>query len=165
MTIFRDMLVDDEDRDLSLVNWAINDSGYYYRAIPKLKNKNERLHRVIAQRMFGDIEGKQVDHINRNRLDNRRCNLRIATQSENGYNRMMSPTNKSGFIGVSWRKDKQKWHSRAKKDYRNLHLGYFDDVKQAAFARDAKVYELAPKFCHLNFPQSRPLYEILAWLG
>jgi hypothetical protein len=67
------------------------------------------MHRVVA----GASRGQEVDHINRNPLDNRRANLRIVSRAQNLVNRKVFKNNLSGVKGVYFDKQKQKWIARA----------------------------------------------------
>ena len=89
------------------------------------------MHRGILVRM-GNYVFANTDHINRNTLDNRRCNLRPATASQNAHNRGKRSSNTSGYIGVSWSKDCKKWEAQSTTSGEYTHLGYFDDPKDAA---------------------------------
>lgn len=91
-------------------------------------------------------EGLVVDHINGNKLDNRRSNLRICTQSQNLNGRN---TNK-GYIGVSWDKFRGKWKANIGKDYQKIFLGRFDTAEEAARVYDEKAVELFGEFARLN---------------
>lgn len=76
-----------------------------------------------------------VDHINRDRADNRKQNLRIVDYRMNGFNKGMQSNNTSGYVGVSWDKGKSKWEANIKSNRKKIFLGYFDDIKDAARAR------------------------------
>jgi hypothetical protein len=74
------------------------------------KQHYTRIHRLVAEHFIPKIEGKNfIDHINRNRLDNRICNLRWVTQSENMCNQTIRQTNKSGHQYISFDKSRKKW--------------------------------------------------------
>ena len=97
-----------------------------------------RLHRVIAQRAYGNIPSdKEVDHINGCSLDNRRSNLRIVTHSENLKNGKKRSNNRSGVAGVYWHKASGKWCARINSQGRQIHLGYYDTLEDAKTARIA----------------------------
>ena len=92
-------LVDDADyQELSQYKWYLSNKNYVMRNEYKGKGKNTvvRLHRQI----INAEKDQQVDHINRNPLDNRRCNLRIATASENSVNRGVFKNNTSGYKNI-----------------------------------------------------------------
>ncbi len=77
----------------------------------------------------------KVDHINRNKLDNRKCNLRKVTQSENAMNSKVYCTSKTGIKGVRWYKAYKKWSANIMVNYKTIFLSYFDDIKDAKNAR------------------------------
>lgn len=87
-----------------------------------------------------------ADHISRDRLDNRRSNLRWATKKQNGANMQPRP-NSSGYRGVSRRGTRKKFQAII-----TLHLGTFDTAEEAARAYDAKAREIWGEFATLNFP-------------
>jgi hypothetical protein len=86
------------------------------------------IHRLLLGLTYGDK--REGDHVNLNRLDNRRINLRVVTRAQNSQNRpVMHHT--SRYRGVSWYKKLQKWVAKGVKDGRQIHLGYFDDEEEA----------------------------------
>jgi hypothetical protein len=92
------------------------------------------LHRVI----LGITDRKiSVDHINRDRLDCRRANLRIITQAQNCQNRGLNKNNTSGFRGVSWNKTKKRWSAHVWLRGKSHSLGFFDTAQLAAEAASA----------------------------
>ena len=92
----------------------------------------------------------QVDHINRDRLDNRRHNLRFATRSQNQANKGRSRNNRSGYKGVGFHAGK--WSARIRYQGKQLHLGHYDDVVEAAWVYDAAAVALYKAFAGRNFP-------------
>lgn len=92
---------------------------------------------------------KDYDHINRNALDNRRCNLRPATKCENMRNRSLFSNNKSGVTGVYWSKDKEKWIAQVNINKKNKYLGSFinkEDAIKVRLQSEADYYgEFAPQ--------------------
>lgn len=109
-------------------NWFVNDSGY---ALASINGVNVRMHHLILP----SKPGFDVDHINRDKLDNRRSNLRYATRSMNNYNSGPPKTNTSGVKGVSWFKPAKKWRAYIGSRPRT-ELGYFDNFKEAVNARE-----------------------------
>ena len=94
------------------------------------KRKNIFLHRFI----MNCPEGKEVDHINGDKLDNRKSNLRICTRSENAKNRRISKNNTSGFKGVHWHKGNKKWFAEICSNGKRIYgRGY--NTKEEAFYR------------------------------
>lgn len=94
-------------------------------------------HRAIYALHHGTWPSGYIDHINGDRTDNRLENLRSVTFEQNSKNSAIPKNNKSGAIGVSWNKDRRKWHAAIRLKDRNKHLGYFDDLEKAIVARKA----------------------------
>jgi hypothetical protein len=90
-----------------------------------------RAHRLIFLMHKGYLP-KTVDHINGDKLDNRIENLRAATVGQNQHNRKTNANNTSGYKGVSWSKAQKKWAARITLERKNIHLGYFANVEEAA---------------------------------
>lgn len=84
-------------------SWYIDCKGYPSTGGRGLKTT--RLHRFLLR----PPESMQVDHINHNKLDNRRCNLRIVNNQQNHFNRPINKNNKSGCKGVYYNKQCKKW--------------------------------------------------------
>lgn len=129
-------IVDDEDYDwLIKFNWHINNSGY--AITNKRLNKDKRtvilMHRLIIKAKKGTLS----DHINRNRLDNRKCNLRIVTRTQNAINRNIQTNNTSGYIGVSFNNRDEFWVAHIKQQF----IGNFTKARWAAMARDVWAKE------------------------
>ena len=76
-----------------------------------------------------------IDHINRDRSDNRLSNLRIVTLSENQQNHKKRKDNTSGVSGVYWSKKDRKWHVRVWVDNEPKSIGYFRTIEEAKLAR------------------------------
>ena len=94
-----------------------------------------------------------VDHRNGDTLDNRRKNLRIATNAQNQHNqRWLRSDNTSGFKGVTWHADKGKWNAQIYVNKKRKSLGYFPDKAMAAKAYDAAALEHFGEFAATNFP-------------
>jgi len=91
------------------------------------------LHRHILGLKRGDKS--VVDHINRNRFDCRLCNLRITNQSVNARNHNISKINKSGYSGVHFEKDRQKWTANIRIGGKQIRLGNFKSKEAAIQAR------------------------------
>ncbi len=140
--------------------WTGSDNGngiiYVHRKTRKSEGGKPRkiyLHRAL----MGALKGEFVDHINRNPLDNRKSNLRIASHTINNINRGKNKTWKgrptsSTYKGVSWNQKMKMWQAYIWCNKRT-HLGYFTEENDAARAYDAKVYELHGEYAYLNFPR------------
>lgn len=106
------------------------------------------MHRLI----MGDPHGMQVDHIDGDGLNNRRTNLRTATNQQNSWNDGKRSTNKSGYKGVSWKSRNKKWVAQIGAGGVKRHLGLFSSATEAARAYDAAAREEFGEFARLNFP-------------
>lgn len=104
------------------------------------------LHRFLT----GCPSGMEVDHINGDRLDNRRINLRICEHQENGRNTRRRTDNTSGFKGVSPEKG-GKWRANIRIEGRQVYLGTFVDPEKAARAYDAAAVAAYGRFARTNF--------------
>lgn len=113
-----------EDKRVTL----INKTGYA-RII--YGGKEILIHRFI----MNCPKGKVVDHINHDRLDNRKSNLRICTQADNMKNQKKSKKNTSGYKGVCWASREKRWIAYIKVDGKNITLGYFKNKEDAINAR------------------------------
>ena len=133
-------LVDDEDyEELNQYSWYAEKGRYtYYAARTDKLKKKIRMHRVIMNPLFH----LQVDHINRDGLDNRRKNLRICTHQQNQCNRKLSKNNSSGIRGVCWDKFRKKWKAKIKINNKTKYLGRFKDKLEAkeVYTKAAKEY-------------------------
>jgi hypothetical protein len=96
--------------------------------------------------------GQQVDHINGNRLDNRRENLRLCNSNGNNQNARLASHNTSGYKGVSWCKKWKKFQVRIWLNNRQRYLGSFTSALEAAQAYDTAARSMYGTFARLNFP-------------
>lgn len=124
--------------------WHLSWHGYPRAWVTK--DKPKLMHCFI---MGPPPKGKEIDHINGDKLDNRKANLRFCTASENQCNRTKKGANK--YIGVY--AHKVGFHASINKDKKMFYLGYFKSAKKAAKARDLKAIELHGEFAVLNFPK------------
>ena len=108
-------------------------------------------HRVAWAIHYGEWPKQDLDHINRDRADNRIVNLREASVSLNGHNKTMK--NSSPYTGVNYYKPTGKWTARISKDRKTYCLGTFSCPREAALARDRKARELYGKEAFQNFPE------------
>lgn len=105
-----------------------------------------RLHRLILDAK----DGQMVDHINRDTLDNRRGNLRICSVSENTRNMGIKTNNKSGYKGVSYDKERNKWASFIRYGNKGHNLGRFNTKEDAARAYDKEAERVFGNFACTN---------------
>jgi hypothetical protein len=94
-----------------------------------------KAHRVIWLMQTGDWPQHHIDHINRDRSDNRWSNLREATPLENSRNKSLSSRNSSGAVGVCWDQARGKWNTNIGVHNRTLSLGCFEVFDDAVAAR------------------------------
>lgn len=128
-------------------------SGKSYREIG-IAGKLYRAHRLAWLYTHGHFPPREIDHINGDGTDNRLCNLRSVTPSENQRNSRLRSDNSSGTSGVSWQRAARKWVAQIKVDSKSKHLGLFEDLDDAIAAR--KAAEIEHGF-HQNHGESRPL--------
>jgi hypothetical protein len=144
--------VDDEDYELvSKYNWsAYEDSNGMVYAIcyTTRYSRNIRMHRLI----MNAPDGMDVDHADRDGLNNRRSNLRLATRSQNNANSVVSRNSKSGYKGVCLDSYTGRWKASIMVDYKHIHLGRFDTKEEAAMAYDKAAVAAFGEFARTNFP-------------
>lgn len=101
-----------------------------------------RAHRLAWLYVYGNWPEDQLDHINRDRADNRIENLREVTNKQNHQNSGKRRDNTSGHPGVCWHKQRSKWVARIMHNQKQIHLGLFTDIEEAIAARKAaeKLY-------------------------
>lgn len=133
-------IIDAEDvNKIRYTKWKLSASGYAMNA-PKFSGSNKYMHReILGTDQF-------VDHINHNTLDNRKCNLRIVTKSQNQMN--------VNFKGVS--RYGCKWYAHIKINQKMLNLGYYLDEEEALYAR-----WYAEQILFRDFAHPKPEPEIL----
>ena len=120
-------LIDIEDVEkVKNYKWYKNCRGYVSCGTPK-----KLLHRLIMDAP----KGKSVDHINHDRLDNRKCNLRICTSSQNSMNRRKLDRNTSGHVGVCYKPKINKWQADITVNRKPIHLGYYKNIEEAIEVR------------------------------
>jgi hypothetical protein len=138
-------LVDDADFDwLSRWTWRLS-TGYAVRVESVAgKPRSILMHRAILGLEYGDP--RQGEHENRDKLDCRRSNLRIAERADadNQQNRGLNTNNKSGYRGVYWYKRARKWKAQVQLDGKMHHLGYFTTAELADAACKAFRAEHMP---------------------
>jgi len=112
---------------------------------------NRRKTVIYMHRLVLGVTAGEVDHANRNKLDNRRWNLRRAERWQQVANTGLRSNNTTGFKGVSRRG--QRWQAGIRTAGRRRWLGEFDDPTDAARAYDAAAFELFGPFAVVNFPE------------
>lgn len=132
-------LVDDDDFDeLSRYKWHKHGGGYAQRLVytyiskGKYNKRSVLMHRHIME----PVDGLVVDHINRDRLDNRRGNLRVITQAQNVFNKGIQSNNKSGYRCIHWDINRRRWVVQVKILGKNSNLGRYKSIDDAIRVRD-----------------------------
>ena len=129
--------LDDVDR-CSNYRWSFkNDSGYV---------TNTRCIGYLHRYIMNVPRDMVVDHINGNKLDNRKSNLRICTVAENKFNHKNYATNTSGCPGIDWHRKANKWRARIQVHGRQIHLGVFESLEDAIYARQQAEIEYFGEF-------------------
>lgn len=111
--------------------WIRPDTGYHCVSIDR---KQYKTHRLIFL-MFNGYLPSLVDHIDRDKLNNRIENLREATKQENAVN-----SERWDKGGVSFRSDRGKWRAYFRKDYKQIFLGYYNSKEEAQAAVQKAKY-------------------------
>lgn len=148
-------LVDEVDASLAQYRWCIV-GGYAVRALSKKGGTRKwvRMHRLIAQAP----EGVEVDHINRNRLDNRRSNLRLTDRLGNARNRSLNRASNSGYKGVrQFGSQGGRWMAEIGYEGRVFFLGVHQTSEEAAVTYDLAAMALFGEFAAPNFSYPEPL--------
>lgn len=139
--------VDDDDYPLLVRHrWFL--SGGKYAATTIGSRAEVRMHEFILPSRPGFV----ADHKNGEMLDNRKCNLRYATASQNSQNKTRAH-GQSKYKGVHFLKDKNRWRSSVSLNGKHFHCGTFKTEEEAARARDKKANELFGEFASPNFQE------------
>jgi len=141
-------LVNLEDAELVTAHrWHIHNRGYAATHVQLPQGRGLVLmHRLI----FGQIpDGYEVDHINHNKLDNRRCNLRVVTHAANMVNRRDSRMPSSGHRNINWEDDRHKWAVRIQRTSHHVWVGRYDRLEDAIAARDQFLNDWEERNRHL----------------
>lgn len=140
----REILISDEDfHYVAQFRW--HGTHYIQRMI---KRKTSRLHHEIALRM--GIKAQDVDHKDRNTLNNQRENLRRATKNQNNSNTSKRSGTTSEHKGVSYCNTTQKWRVQIQANKYRINGGFFDTEKEAAIAYNFLAIRLHGEFAVLN---------------
>ena len=137
----------DEQDALRFVGISMWMSSHGYVRVCSRHGVRERyLHREIMGADFSSV----VDHINGDKLDNRRKNLRICTQQQNSFNSRPSSKNLSGIKGVYWCNKRLKWVAQIAHNGKTIPLGRHVDFQSAVNARLAKEIEIFGEHSAIN---------------
>lgn len=117
--------------------WRVDKEGYAYT-----RTRREGTFYYHRRAFPNCPDGKMRDHIDGNRLNNTRANIRFVTPGQNMHNRGVSSNNKSGCNGVYFHKDTGKWAAEIKADNKKIHLGLFSTKEAAISARKQAEIEI-----------------------
>ena len=157
------VIIDKEDYDkvIEAIRYKSGKPGkwYYHGSIDGYEyavggNRDKSIHRVVMDAP----EGMDVDHINGDRLNNTKSNLRVCTRSQNSQNKKLRTDSASGYKGVykhkgNLKKPFQAYIGDPNKVSRSLKLGYYATAEEAARVYDRKALELHGEFAYTNFPK------------
>ena len=146
-------IVDNADYEwLSKWRWQINSNGAAFRT--EWKNGKTYNHIQMHRDILDASHKNEVDHINHNRLDNRRCNLRLCSRSQNAMNVRPRKGVSSKYKGVSFDAQtlniSKKWRAYINVDQKRIYLGRFCSEQGAAIAYNKAAKRLHGKFAYLN---------------
>lgn len=140
-------IIDTEDIDRCQEHqWSMNGQGY---VSSKIDGRYTDLHRFLLGITEHEVN---VDHINRTKLDNRKCNFRLCVKSQNVLNVGLRKDNASGYKGVYFHKEWRKWESHIDINNKRVHIGSFKTAEEAALA-----YNEASKRYHGEFGYINPV--------
>jgi hypothetical protein len=152
-------IVDAEDYEwLNQWMWFYTTKGYAARNNPD-GNGYIWMHHAIADK-HNLVFKPELDHKDRNGLNNQKPNFRNATKSQQQVNQNKQINNTSGFIGVCWDADRQKWLATIVNANKQISLGRYNSIIEAAKIRDKANLYYNGEFAVLNLPDS--IYEYLA---
>jgi len=151
-------IVDDEDAGRVLQwEWYLH-SDYWteYAHRWEYDANGKRIRITLHHYILPNSEGRMIDHMNHNGLDNRKANLRIATPSQSNANRKKWGGTSSKYKGVSLRTGKKTkpWAAYIRTNYNLKHLGFYATEEEAAKAYDSAAAMVFGEFACLNFPEA-----------
>lgn len=139
-------LVDNEDYSLlACYEWSLGGHKRQY-VHGRVNGRNHKMSRVIM-----GYPKKQVIFKNGNRLDHRKSNLVLATHQQTTFNQPRRSNNKSGYKGVSWDNEKQRWYAYIMVNGKTKYLGRYHDKKDAAIAYNTAALEIyGDEYANIN---------------
>lgn len=142
-------IVDAEDYAyLNQFKWYAFKHRNTFYAVRWLFKENKQIALLMHREILKPSKNIKIDHINRNGLDNRKCNLRICNNSQNMMNREKQCNNSSGYKGVCWVQHANKWMAQIGVNKQNKYLGYYSTKEECA-----EVYNEAAKKYHGEFAE------------
>jgi hypothetical protein len=123
---------------------SLKPTGY---TVIEVNNKNMMAHRLIWMYHYGRVDNF-IDHIDSNKSNNKIENLRLATKSQNCYNKKINPLNTTGCKGVRLRKDSGKYEARVTYNKKQIILGSFEDLELADLVAKEARNKYHKEFAH-----------------
>ena len=124
-----------------------NGAGYIFI---HLHGRRHYAHRLAWLYVYGVVPQTGIDHADLNPANNRISNLRLANQTQNGWNKRKQRNNTSGFKGVTLDRRSGKWHAQISVNKKHIHIGSFDDKEAAAKAHAAAVAKYHGEFARAS---------------
>ncbi len=137
-------------------NWHRSACGYAERKASVVERANGSPSHIKTHRQLLGLTDPNIfgDHKDGDGLNNRRKNIRISDHSQNCSNKKSEKNSSSKYLGVSWHKQRQKWHVNLTHNKKYVYVGLFTCEIEAAKAYDKKAIELHGEFTRPNFPTS-----------
>ena len=149
-------IVDDEDfKELSKHKWYYHNMGY---AVRKIRIGRKAASLLLHVAIMGKIDGLEIDHVNGDKLDNRRENLRHVTHQQNIQNQRPIRGGMSRYKGVHWHKANKNWISSIRTDGKVYHLGCYDSEQEAALAYNKSAIKLFGECAMLNLVSTSEMF-------
>lgn len=150
------LIVDDDMFDyMSKTSWHIDKNGYavaYQKGSYTKINGIVKVIRLKAHRVITNCPANMVvDHINGNKLDCRKENLRICTMAQNQMNKVKKATKPNSYKGVYFDKRRNHWYAMIGINRKMFRIGTFNSEIEAALSYDKRALELFGEFANLNF--------------
>ena len=136
---------------VSHYKWVANRAGYFLASTGQ-RDEHIFLHRLI----MNPPAGLYVDHIDGDKSNCRRSNLRICTKTENNRNVGLTSNNQSGYKGVHWAADRGKWRAEITVDRDHIRIGSFDSAEEAA-----RAYDEYALFCFGEYAKTNKMLGLL----
>lgn len=144
-------IVDIEDYDfLTQWKWKMHlDYAHRIEYMGTFSNKRKFLNIKMHRLIMNTPKGMVTDHIDGNKLNNTRANLRVCTDSQNQANRKIT-IGSSKYKGVTWDKDANKWRSKITVNWKSIYLGTYYCEREAAKAYNTAAEKFFGEYARLN---------------
>jgi len=145
-------IIDDEDFELIKdFKWCFDGRYAYRRQHIRMEGRKQISQKIYLHKLLNQTpKGFDTDHINMDKLDNRKSNLRSSTRSGNEANKPKKAGCSSQYKGVCWFKLRKKWKAEIRCNGKGNHIGLFDSETEAALAYNEKALEIHGDFARLN---------------